>query len=109
MCRYTKLQDHNITLNSITVPTKHIRDRRNRALYYAPIYDVYIDNENDKTYHILMMNGKVLIIDRQTKVIITFYNMKLHNVKRYIYSDDEQSEKYIKLINNIKNFNRNIF
>lgn len=107
MSRYIPI-DKPIDLNYISLSTKHARYRRHRNLYYAPIYNVYLDTENPNVYHFLLENGKVLIVSNKNRVLITYYNVNNKQVKRYIRDDDKSSPKYIKLINNIKNFNRNV-
>nr|DAX46414.1 MAG TPA: hypothetical protein [Ackermannviridae sp.] len=90
-----------LDLNFILLNSKHSRKRKYRALYYAPIYKVYLEPTKN-VYHFLLMNGKLLVVSK-THLLITFYNLNKKKIEdRYVLTEEErQSKRYIELITNI--------
>lgn len=91
-----------LDLNFILLNSRHSRTRKYRALYYSPIYKVYLEPKRG-VYHFLLMNGKLLVVSK-THVLITFYTLNQKKIEnRYVLTEEErQSEKYIEMITNIK-------
>ena len=90
-----------LDLNFIMLSSRHFKRRKYRALYYAPIYKVYLEPTKN-TYHFLLMNGKLLVASK-TRILITFYTLNEKKINaRYVLTEEErQSERYIELITNI--------